>query len=107
MYAETFSAHPELLFVLKTQVVRPRTLSTVLRLLNAQLYDVFKPCLAFSDSIRLPFPSGDSPIDFLADPKRAGQLYSDPQDISETLVLLWIRRTKEIILGMGHLWLNP
>jgi hypothetical protein len=57
-------------------------------------FRVFQPFLKIRGLFTLPLKPGDLPVAFLADPHRAGNLYSDPQDILEDLVLLWIRIAK-------------
>lgn len=65
-------------------------------------YRVFQPFLCFRE--QLPFPEGDSPLDFLTDPGRAGSMFAHWRDVAEELVLLWIRRCKEFLVSGGHLW---
>ncbi|KAJ6533412.1 hypothetical protein DFH09DRAFT_1284421 [Mycena vulgaris] len=105
IYCDLLSRHPVTLFVVKTQIVAPNDLPTVLRFLGpGYTYRVFQPFLEFRD-LELPFPAGDSPADFLSDPLRAMELYSSPEDIAEALVLLGIRRTKQVLSG-GEFWLS-
>ncbi|KAJ6501315.1 hypothetical protein DFH09DRAFT_1102534 [Mycena vulgaris] len=103
--------HPDTLFVLQTLTVASNKLFTILRFLGpAYTYRVFKPFLEFAHLLVLPLPAGgDSPIDFLRDPRRAMEPYSSPEDIAQALVLLGIRRTKEVLSGgdfylAGGLW---
>jgi hypothetical protein len=99
IYSEILSHSPELLFVFKTQSISPRTLWNVLE--NCGLpfnYKIFQPFLYFRGLLELPFPHGDSPVDFLNDPHRAGNLYSDPQDIADAFMRLWIPRLKQDLL---------
>ncbi|KAJ6537617.1 hypothetical protein B0H19DRAFT_1038001 [Mycena capillaripes] len=62
---------------------------------------------AYADiRIYLPFTEGDSPLDFLADPLRAGSLYCNPQDTAEEIALCWISRAKDILCGRSDFWLD-
>ncbi|KAJ6527325.1 hypothetical protein DFH09DRAFT_1094824 [Mycena vulgaris] len=56
---------------------------------------IFRPFLNFP----LPFRAGDSPIDFLADPRRAGELYCEPGSIAIDMMLRWIKRVKQTLAG--------
>jgi hypothetical protein len=99
IYTELFSQHPELRLVLQCQLVA----------LFFKIYDhlplfgwtgtIFRPFLKFPELFLLPFPDGDSPLDFLADPQRAGRLYSEPSYIAEELVLCWIGRARRVLAG--------
>jgi hypothetical protein len=60
---------------------------------------VFRPFLKCPELFPLPFPYGDSPLDFLADPRRAGRLYSEPSYIAEELVLRWIGCARRTLAG--------
>ncbi|KAJ6564098.1 hypothetical protein B0H19DRAFT_1067691 [Mycena capillaripes] len=62
-------------------------------------YDVFRPFLQLRDFLYPPFPVGDAPQDFLADPIRAGVLYCDPHDTAEEMALLLIYQAKEFARG--------
>ncbi|KAJ7117192.1 hypothetical protein C8R43DRAFT_1037612 [Mycena crocata] len=105
MYASIFQQHPEVLFVLRAQTVwriDGRTafigISETLLHLGSTIR-IFTPFLKLRNAVPSPcnfFPS-DSPLDFLFDPNRAGELYMDPADIIEDLVLFWISRAKEFI----------
>lgn len=61
-------------------------------------YSVFRPFLDFQELFKFPFLDGDSPVDFLKDPRRAGDLYCDPRYIAEELVLLWIAHVKDVLV---------
>ena len=99
IYTEILLHSPELLFVLKTQIIRPRTLWIVLSFCGLPFnYQIFQPFVPFRGLLELPVPDGDSPVDFLNDPRRAGNLYSDPQDIADTFMRLWIPRLKQDLL---------
>ncbi|KAJ7805604.1 hypothetical protein B0H14DRAFT_3153380 [Mycena olivaceomarginata] len=60
---------------------------------------VFRPFLQFPELFPLPFPDGDSPLDFLANPQRARRLYSEPSSIAEGLVLRWIGHARRTLAG--------
>jgi hypothetical protein len=103
LYSELLSHHPDLLFVLRSKVVSPTNGWCVFHLFGShQYYRSFHPFLAVRQSLQIPFPPGDSPLDFLIEPRRAQQLYSDPQDITQAVVLRWIQYIKEV-LGEGVL----
>ncbi|KAJ7798243.1 hypothetical protein B0H14DRAFT_2618069 [Mycena olivaceomarginata] len=53
----------------------------------------------FREHLDFPFPAGDSPLDFIADPCRAGRLYMEPRAIAEILVLRWIARAREFMVA--------
>jgi hypothetical protein len=108
VYAEILGNHPDLLFVLKALTIRQHDLNydlhVVLRILGCS-YWVFSPFLHLREQLKLPFRDGDSPLAFLKDSTRAGELYSEPQEIVEELLLLWIQRANE---GQGSdFWLHP
>ncbi|KAF7369417.1 hypothetical protein MVEN_00270900 [Mycena venus] len=106
LYREILSGRPTLVFVLSVELLLPGEVASVLRLFDLT-YRIFEPLLAFRDyPYLLSFELGDSPVDFIADPQRAGAMFSDLQDIAEVLVLRWISRAREVILG-GDFWLNP
>jgi hypothetical protein len=101
IYTELFSRHPELCLVLQCQVVAPAiglNLNYHLPLFGWTGI-VFRPFLKFPGLFLSPFPDGDSPLDFLADPQRAGRLYSEPSSIAEELVLRWIGRARRTLAG--------
>jgi hypothetical protein len=99
IYSEILSHSPELLFVLKTQIISPRTLWIVLERCGLPFnFKIFQPFVRIRGLIELPFPEGDSPVDFLNDPRRARHLYSDPQDIADAFMGLWIPHCKQSLL---------
>jgi hypothetical protein len=101
IYTELFSRHPELRLISQCQVVAPAIdldISPHLSLFGFT-GTVFHPFLKFPELFPLPFPNGDSPLDFLADPRRAGRLYSEPSYIAEELVLCWIGRARRALAG--------
>jgi hypothetical protein len=97
IYSVIFSDSPELLFVLKTQIIRPGSLEIVLDSLPLN-YKIFQPFFGVLGLVNLPFNDGDSPVDFLTDPRRAGNLYSDPHDIADAFMRLWIPWQKRNLL---------
>ncbi|KAJ7438421.1 hypothetical protein FB451DRAFT_1192628 [Mycena latifolia] len=108
IYREIFTEHRQLLSVMRHIIMAPGRAHHVLAVFGPEVnYRVLRPLLIFRDHIiSLPFPGGDSPIDFLNDQDRAGDLYSDVQDIAQEMVLLWIRRAKKVLEG-DDLWLYP
>ncbi|KAJ7478111.1 hypothetical protein FB451DRAFT_181775 [Mycena latifolia] len=103
IYRDILSRYPTLLFVLKLQIIQPSTLYIIMDFLQCN-YQVLQPFLPLHRLLELPFLDGDSPLDFLNDQRRAGNLYSDPQDIAEDLVLLWIQYVKKCLIE-GYMWL--
>jgi hypothetical protein len=113
-YAHILPQHPALLFVLKTLTITTKVcspgLGRTLKYLgwNYKVFrpflEVFRPFLEFSEDLNFSLPNGASPVDFLADPRRAGDLYADPCEIAEELVLLWIRRAK--VVSADDFWLD-
>jgi hypothetical protein len=104
-YRDIFLTHPDLAFVLKLilwdrqHVMHARDyLDHILALLGLS-YKVFRPLVEVLQSPASPLALKDWPSAFLADARRAGELYSTPQDITEDLVLLWIGRAKEVLSG--------
>ncbi|KAJ7117041.1 hypothetical protein C8R44DRAFT_983337 [Mycena epipterygia] len=107
IYTEIFSNHPDLVFVLQTMVFLPLHHREILRILGPTWNDqAFMPFHEFRDQLALPFPDGDSPLDFLSDYRRAGHIYSDPRNAAEELVLLWIYRVKELLSSGGLFWIS-
>jgi hypothetical protein len=101
IYTELFSRHPELRLISQCLVVAPGNTWTIEEHLPLFGWTgtVFRPFLKFPELFPLPFPNGDSPLDFLADPRRAGRLYSEPSYIAEELVLRWIGRARRVLAG--------
>ncbi|KAJ7874163.1 hypothetical protein B0H14DRAFT_2569345 [Mycena olivaceomarginata] len=108
IYTEIFTKFPDVLFVIKTLVVTNPpfpSLEDVFRLVGLTCnYGVLQPFLRFRGLVQLPFPKGDSPLDFLTDPGRAGDMSADRQDIAQEFVILWIHRFKEFLVSGGYLW---
>jgi hypothetical protein len=99
IYSEILSHSPELLFVLKTQIIKPGSLTEVLVFSGVSFnYKIFHPFVRIRGLLELPIPKGDSPVDFLNDPHRAGNLYSDPQGIPDVFMRLWIPQIKQELL---------
>lgn len=107
LYTEILTGPENLVlrFLLSTEILLPRDVSSVLRLFRLT-YRVFAPFLAFRDRLEFPFPEGDSPIDFVTNPDRAEGLFMDLGESAEILVLWWIRRAREV-LDSGDFWLDP
>jgi hypothetical protein len=78
---------------------------SILRLFDLS-YTVFEPFSAFREHLDVgEFSKGDSPVDFIADPHRAGALHLDPQDTAEVLLLRWFSRAAEVGVGFTlDLW---
>jgi hypothetical protein len=74
--------------------------------LHCLTFQIFQPFGRFRKILQFPLPEGDSPLDFLADPVRAGVLYRNAEDITEDFMLLWIHRTKEVVKGQSDVWLS-
>ncbi|KAJ7478130.1 hypothetical protein FB451DRAFT_181933 [Mycena latifolia] len=104
IYHDILSRYPALLFVLKSQIMKRYTLLQVMELLQCN-HRIFQPFLRLRGLLEFPFPAGDTPLDFLNDPRRAGNLYSDPQDIAEDIILLWIQHVKTCLVE-GYPWLR-
>ncbi|KAJ7478109.1 hypothetical protein FB451DRAFT_181733 [Mycena latifolia] len=103
IYRDILSQYPTLLFVLKSQIIEPDTLEAI-PVFPQCTYRVFQPFLRLHGLLEFPFPVWDSPLDFLNDPRRAGDLYSAPQDIAEDIILLWIQYAKKCLVE-GYPWL--
>ncbi|KAJ7098977.1 hypothetical protein C8R44DRAFT_811006 [Mycena epipterygia] len=105
IYTEIFSNHHDLLFVVQTMILLPLDPWQTLRILGPTWNEqVFLPFHDFRDQLALPFPEGDSPLDFLSDYRRAGHIYSDPRNAAGELVLLWIHCIKEMLSSGGTFW---
>jgi hypothetical protein len=99
LYTWILSGQSTLIFILSTQATLGSfELGLILRLFDLS-YRVFEPFFAFHESLELPFPAADSPLDFIADPDRAGPLYMRHQATAETVVLQWIIRTREFVIA--------
>jgi hypothetical protein len=101
IYTELFTRHPELCLVSQCRVVAPELYVDIDYHLSLFGWTgtVLCPFLKFPELFLLPFSNGDSPLDFLADPRRAGRLYSEPSYIAEELVLRWIGRARRALAG--------
>ncbi|KAJ7928706.1 hypothetical protein B0H13DRAFT_1860282 [Mycena leptocephala] len=58
--------------------------------------ELLRPFVALRELLDYPFPDGDSPLDFIADPRRAGELFLDSEAAPEELTLCWISRVKHL-----------
>ncbi|KAJ6566722.1 hypothetical protein B0H19DRAFT_713247 [Mycena capillaripes] len=96
IYANILSKHAALLFVLKAILIGYKDVTMILCL--DLTWSIFKPLLVLSTLIDLPFPHGDSPLDFLVDPRRSGILYSSEEEIAEEVMLFWIQQVKGMIM---------
>jgi hypothetical protein len=104
IYSEIFFRNPELLSVLRGSKLGPYR-ADMLRLCGLT-YRIFQPFLQFRGLLCFPFPEGDSPLDFLADPRRAGVLYANPADTAEEVLLIWIDRAKYVLSGRSDFRLD-
>jgi hypothetical protein len=95
LYVEILSGHSQLIFILSAQAMH-QLLEHYLQLFNLS-YRIFEPFYQFQEHLDYQVPKGDSPLDFIADPNRAGLLYMDPQSVAETVVLQWILRAREFV----------
>ncbi|KAJ7326413.1 hypothetical protein DFH08DRAFT_885794 [Mycena albidolilacea] len=77
IYTELFSRHPELCLILQCEIVTSEDHLYIYHHLPLFGWTgaVYHPFLKFPELFPLPFPDRDSPLDFLADPQRAGRLY--------------------------------
>ncbi|KAF7357707.1 putative nwd2 protein [Mycena venus] len=113
IYQEIFSRSTDLLVVMRSKITQPPGGASWIELLGPRhTARIFQPFLDAREHLHLPlvggrtcFPQGDSPVDFLMNPVRAGNLHCDPADIAEDLVLIWIEQAKEFIAGNG-VWLS-
>ncbi|KAJ7473197.1 hypothetical protein FB451DRAFT_290065 [Mycena latifolia] len=106
-YRKILCRHPDLVFFLKSKIVKPDRMANIVEFefLGPQCnYRILQPFLQIRGLLEFPFPAGDSPLDFLNDPCRAGDLYSDPRDIREDTILLWIKYAKHCLIE-GHMGL--
>ncbi|KAJ7747796.1 hypothetical protein B0H16DRAFT_917172 [Mycena metata] len=105
VYREILASHPALVYILTACLLMPGDLFSILRI-HGWTYSVFKPFLSLRPQLELPFPAGDSPLDFVADPDRISELGLDRGLAGNVLVLQWIRRAKEVLTN-GDFWLHP
>jgi hypothetical protein len=95
IYREILCQNADLLFLLRSKIIKTYDLAEIVYFMGPQYNpQVFQSFLSIRELFRLPLNGGDWPVDFLADPRRAGDLYLHPHHISEDLVLLWINHTK-------------
>ncbi|KAJ7020953.1 hypothetical protein C8F04DRAFT_1142148 [Mycena alexandri] len=107
LYREILSSHPELMFILTAMLLWPDLVSDyhILRV-RGLTYGAFKPFIHFRGQLEVPFPEGDSPLDFVADPNRVLGLGLDLGAVANHLVLQWIHRTRKLLLD-GDWWPYP
>ncbi|KAJ6530510.1 hypothetical protein DFH09DRAFT_1370715 [Mycena vulgaris] len=91
IYAEILSKNPHLLSVLAA-VALGKQLLHVLAALGSS-YSVLRPFIEARQLLVLPLLAGDSPVDFLIDSHRSGELWNE-QDSAEEMVLRWIAFAK-------------
>ncbi|KAJ6530483.1 hypothetical protein DFH09DRAFT_1285032 [Mycena vulgaris] len=96
IYAQILSKNPNLLSVL-TAVALGMHFDYVLEVLGLS-FGVLRPFIEVRQLLVLPFPAGDSPVDFLIDSHRSGELWNE-QDSAEEMVLRWI------VFAKGDDWL--
>ncbi|KAJ7809321.1 hypothetical protein B0H14DRAFT_1501166 [Mycena olivaceomarginata] len=100
IYGMILARHTDLLFFLRLHIIyHPDYYFAEILDLSGLSYRVFQPFLQFCDVLDFPLPEGDSPLDFLSDPHRAAGLYRDPHDIAEEVMMLYLSRAKEVLLG--------
>ncbi|KAJ6527352.1 hypothetical protein DFH09DRAFT_1371431 [Mycena vulgaris] len=95
IYTEVFSQNPDLCLIIQGCIAVPDMGITYHSSFFGLTPAIFRPFLNFP----LPFPAGDSPIDFLADPRRAGELYCEPGSIAIDMMLRCIKRVKQTLAG--------
>ncbi|KAJ6478658.1 hypothetical protein DFH09DRAFT_1108255 [Mycena vulgaris] len=91
IYAEILSKNPDLLSVL-TAVAIGMYLPHVLEVLGLS-FSVLRPFIEVHQLLEFPLPAGDSPVHFLIDPHRSGELWNK-QDSAEEMVLRWMVFTR-------------
>ncbi|KAJ7023370.1 hypothetical protein C8F04DRAFT_1134592 [Mycena alexandri] len=95
LYRKILGQNADLLFLLRSKINKPYELTEVVFFLGPQYNPgALRPLLKLREVMRLPLRHGDSPIDFLKEPHRAGDLYLPQKKIAEDLVLLWILNTR-------------
>ncbi|KAJ7473025.1 hypothetical protein B0H11DRAFT_2037056 [Mycena galericulata] len=100
IYRTILSGQSALVFVLSATRLLPSKMYSILKLFDLS-YTVFEPFSAFREQLDVrDFSKGDSPVDFIADPHRAGTLYLDLQDTAEVLLLRWFSRAAEVLVGV-------
>ncbi|KAJ7724032.1 hypothetical protein B0H16DRAFT_1472626 [Mycena metata] len=100
VYRRILSGQSALVFVLSAARILPHKMYSILKLFDLS-YTVFEPFYAFREHLDVrAFSKGDSPVDFIADPYRAGALYLDLQDTAEVLLLRWFSQAAEVLVGV-------
>ncbi|KAJ6530475.1 hypothetical protein DFH09DRAFT_1410996 [Mycena vulgaris] len=93
IYAEILPKNPDLFSVL-TAMALGMSLEDVLEVLGLR-FSVLRPFIEVRQLLVLPLPVGDSPVDFLSDPSRSGELWNEQNSAdAEEMVLRWIAFTK-------------
>ncbi|KAJ7132387.1 hypothetical protein C8R44DRAFT_978009 [Mycena epipterygia] len=99
IYMDIFSANPLLLHVLHIQLIDGPVLLGFNVLALGCTYTVFRPLCVFDGLINGSFPEGESPLDFLSDPRRARNLYEEQRLTAEKVIIRWIRLVKQFLAG--------
>ncbi|KAJ6530513.1 hypothetical protein DFH09DRAFT_1370717 [Mycena vulgaris] len=98
IYADILSKNPDLLSVLTTLALGIHFMDDVLEVLGLS-YSILRPFIKVRQLLVLPLPAGDSPVDFLINPHRSGELWNE-KDSAEEMVLRWLVVAK----GDGRLY---
>lgn len=107
VYEDLLTRHPDVVLVLRARMFARNALPlwSILNLYGLT-YRVFQPFLQFRELIESPFPRGDSPIYFLANPRRAMALWCDHQNTAEEVMIRWIHHAREVLAGRKDDWLH-
>jgi hypothetical protein len=106
IYKNIFSNHPQLLEVHRMKLIRPLCSfhSYDLEYLGCT-HQVFRPLCIFNGLlVNCLFPDGDSPLDFLADFRRAAALYEHSHHTAENAIIRWIRFLKKTMDETDYGW---
>ncbi|KAJ7198310.1 hypothetical protein GGX14DRAFT_545322 [Mycena pura] len=103
LYREVLATSPDLLLVLSVKTLFRDSYNSsvhgIERLFGLTHRLVYRPLLALRQKLIVPFPEGDSLLDFLLDPERAGALYLDRQVLSLDLLYRCIHGVKHFLNG--------
>jgi hypothetical protein len=103
IYRKFFTQHPDLLVVCRALTVYDNETPIVFPLildLYGLTYRVLQPHVRFPELDNSDFGLRE----FLADHRRAGVCYRDPQAVAEDTMLRWIHLAKEVIGGRSDFW---
>jgi hypothetical protein len=119
IYATIFSEYPNVLLFVRALILNrripwqsPRKSVRAIKypLPPSPLWDILhlsfstlKPFLVLRDIGYSCSQGGDSPLDFLEDPDRAGSFYSPPEQILEQWMLFWVRFAKQPLDSSGEM----